>query len=51
MVPDEVDGVPIEAIVPDLDPAELGVEATGADVSGLTALYDHGMAKGRVFIF
>lgn len=49
MVPDEVDGVPIEFILPELDPAELGVNVTGADLTGLTALYNHGQEKGRAF--
>ena len=49
-VPEEADGVPIEFIVPDMDPAELGVDVTGAGLTGLSALYDHGRAKGRAFI-
>lgn len=51
MAPDEADGVPIETIVPDLDPAELGVDVTSADMAGLVALYDHGREKGRVYNF
>ncbi len=50
-VPDVAGGVPIETIVPDLDPAELGVDVTGADITGLTALFDHGREKGRTFSF
>lgn len=51
LLPEEADGVPIEIIVPEIDPAELGVEVTNADLTGLTALYDHGREKGRAFIF
>jgi len=48
--PDEADGVPIETIVPDLDPAALGVEATRADAAALADLYDHGREKGKNFL-
>lgn len=51
VLPDQAAGVPIEAIVPDLDPAELGVDVTGADMAGLAAFYDHGREKGRTFGF
>ena len=48
--PDEADGVPIETIVPELDPAVLGVEATSADAAALADLYDHGREKGKDFL-
>ncbi|MEN8197077.1 MAG: hypothetical protein ABFS30_11270, partial [Pseudomonadota bacterium] len=51
LLPDKADGVPIETITPDLDPAELGVDVTGADMAGLAAFYDHGREKGRAFGF
>ena len=49
-MPDEADGVPIETIVPDLDPAAIGVEVTGADAAALADLYDHGHEKGKDFL-
>lgn len=50
MVPDEAGGVTIETVVPDMDPAAIGVEATSADAAGLAALYDHGREKGNEFL-
>lgn len=50
MLPDEANGVAIESIVPDLDPAALGIEVTNADPAALAAYYDHGRERGRAFL-
>ena len=50
MVPDEAEGITIETVVPDRDPAETGVEATSAEPAALADLYDHGRKKGNDFL-
>lgn len=48
-LPERVEGVPIDAITPDLDPVELKVDVIGADAAGLEIYYRHGEEKGRDF--
>lgn len=45
-VPQRVGNVPIDVVVSDMDPAELGVDVLKASADGLAALYEHGRGKG-----
>lgn len=48
-LPEQAGGVPIETIVPEIDPAELKVDVIGADAIGLRVYYQHGQKKGWNF--
>lgn len=49
-LPEEANGVRMEIIVPDLDPAALGIDVTNAESDALRAYYEHGREKGRAFL-
>lgn len=49
-LPEEANGIPIEIIVPDLDPIALGIDVTNAAADALEAYYEHGREKGRAFL-
>ncbi|HET6443485.1 MAG TPA: hypothetical protein VFI27_02805 [candidate division Zixibacteria bacterium] len=44
------DGVPIEIIGPDIDPAEMGVSYTTATADSLAEVFRHGNEKGRTYL-
>jgi hypothetical protein len=48
-MPQARDGVTLEVLRPDFDPAERGVAFTGASEEGLLAVYRHGQDKGARF--
>lgn len=49
-LPEKASGVTVETIVPDLDPAALGIEVTNAEPQALAAYYAHGKEKGKLFL-
>jgi predicted acylesterase/phospholipase RssA len=50
LLPAEANGIAMEIIVPELDPAALGIDVTNAASEGLKAYYEHGRQKGRAFL-
>lgn len=50
LVPEMWQGVPIDVIAPERDPAEMGVDYTRASATGLAALYAHGRQRGQAYL-
>ena len=50
VIPNRHRQVPIHQIKPDIDLKELGVDITKATPEGLSAVYQHGVDKGREFL-
>ena len=50
VIPDRYKGVKIDRIKPDIDLKELGVDFFQATPEGLSAVYQHGLDKGREFL-
>ena len=50
VIPTEYKQVPIHIIQPDINLKELGVNVFQATPAGLTAVYQHGLDKGRTFL-
>ena len=50
VIPNRHRQVPIHQIKPDIDLKELGVDITKATPEGLSAVYQHGVDKGRKFL-
>jgi len=49
-IPEKWGDVGIQAICPELEPAEFGVDYTCATAEGLQQLFDHGYKKGQAFL-
>ncbi len=50
IIPDEIDGVPIHVVRPDMDLATIGVDFTECTEEGLFAAFEHGQKKGFEFM-
>jgi hypothetical protein len=50
VIPNEYQQVPIHLIQPDINPKDMGVNVFQATPEGITAVYQHGLNKGREFL-
>jgi predicted patatin/cPLA2 family phospholipase len=50
VIPTQYQQVPIRIIQPDINPKDMGVDVFQATPEGITAVYQHGLNKGREFL-